>query len=91
MPAGEIIISPRQIPFRNFVPCVGEQQTWALFEIIISPDHVLCYVPRIWDIFGKYFVFWKFGVYESIATVGESRVWWRADFQSGSRVLKKVF
>ena len=30
-------------------------------------------------------------VYESIATVGESRVWWRADFQSGSRVLKKVF
>ena len=30
-------------------------------------------------------------VYESIATVGENRVWWRADFQSGSRVLKKVF
>ena len=28
--------------------------------------------------------------YESIATVGESRVWWRADFQSGSRVLKSV-
>ena len=28
--------------------------------------------------------------YESIATVGESRVWWRADFQSGSRVLKGV-
>ena len=26
-------------------------------------------------------------IYESIATVGESRVWWRADFQSGSRVL----
>ena len=30
-------------------------------------------------------------LYESIATVRESRVWWRADFQSGSRVLKKVF
>ena len=30
-------------------------------------------------------------IYESIATVGEIRVWWRADFQSGSRVLKKVF
>ena len=30
-------------------------------------------------------------MYESIATVGESRVWLRADFQSGSRVLKKVF
>ena len=29
--------------------------------------------------------------YESIASVGESRVWWRADFQSGSRVLKKGF
>ena len=29
--------------------------------------------------------------YESIATVGEIRVWWRANFQSGSRVLKKVF
>ena len=28
-------------------------------------------------------------IYESIATVGEIRVWWRADFQSGSRVLKK--
>ena len=27
--------------------------------------------------------------YESFATVGEIRVWWRADFQSGSRVLKK--
>ena len=31
------------------------------------------------------------GIYESIATVGEIRIWWRADFQSGSRVLKKVF
>ena len=30
-------------------------------------------------------------MYDSIATVGEIRVWWRADFQSGSRVLKKVF
>ena len=29
-------------------------------------------------------------LYDSIATVGESRVWWRADFQSGYRVLKKV-
>ena len=31
------------------------------------------------------------GTYESFATVGEIRVYWRADFQSGSRVLKKVF
>ena len=29
--------------------------------------------------------------YDSIATVGEIRVYWRADFQSASRVLKKVF
>ena len=35
--------------------------------------------------------FLKLSIYESIATVGEIRVWWRADFQSGSRVLKKVF
>ena len=30
-------------------------------------------------------------VYDSLSDVPESRVWWRADFQSGSRVLKKVF
>ena len=30
-------------------------------------------------------------VYESIATVGEIRVYWRADFQRGSSVIKKVF
>ena len=29
--------------------------------------------------------------YESFSYVGEIRVWLRADFQSGSRVLKKVF
>ena len=32
-----------------------------------------------------------FASYESFATVGEIRVYWRADFKSGSRVLKKVF
>ena len=30
-------------------------------------------------------------LYDSFSDVGESWVWWRADFQSGSRVLKKVF
>ena len=30
-----------------------------------------------------------YNIYESIATVGEIQVWWRADFQSGSRVLKR--
>ena len=29
--------------------------------------------------------------YDSVADVQESWVWLRADFQSGSRVLKKVF
>ena len=33
----------------------------------------------------------NFFVYDSIAGVGETGVWLRADFQSGSRVLKKVF
>ena len=30
-------------------------------------------------------------LYDSIAGVGKTGVWLRADFQSGSRVLKKVF
>ena len=29
--------------------------------------------------------------YETVADAPESLVWWRADFQTGSRVLKKVF
>ena len=37
-------------------------------------------------------MFWFWGlVYETVADVPESWVRWRADFQSGSRVLKKVF
>ena len=31
----------------------------------------------------------KINMYESLSDVGEIQVWWRADFQSGSRVLKK--
>ena len=30
-------------------------------------------------------------IYESIAGVGKTGVWLKADFQSGSRVLKQVF
>ena len=37
---------------------------------------------HIWD-------FWH--VYDSMSDLGEIRVYRRADFQSGSRVLKKVF
>ena len=34
---------------------------------------------------------WNEGKYDSVADVPESWVWLRVDFQSGSRVLKKVF
>ena len=51
----------------------------ALFQTVLAPEH-----PNEMDCHSC-------AEYESIATVGEIRVWWRADFQSGSRVLKKVF
>ena len=38
-------------------------------------------------LFPQYKKYW----YESFSDVGESWVWWRADFQSGSRAPKKVF
>ena len=41
--------------------------------------------------YAEYADYAKKAEYESFATVGEIRVYWRADFQSGSRVLKKVF
>ena len=61
------------------------------------PAIILQYYP---ELFSK--IWWKQEIcgllflaletaYDSIATVGESRVWWRAAFQSGSRVLKKPF
>ena len=50
------------------------------------------YGRRRWEIFGQiYFSFLNTSTYESFADVGEIRVYQRADFQSGSRVLKKVF
>ena len=57
----------------------------------------LCFSPLF---FRKYCIFSgeilllssvHFYAYDSIATVGETGVWLRAKFQSGSRVLKKVF
>ena len=48
--------------------------------------HFLEKRDKIYD--QKYFVK---KTYDSIAGVGETGVWLRADFQSGSRVLKKVF
>ena len=56
----------------------------ALLSLIMSTivGNIICCIPS-----GPHF--WC--GYESFATVGEIRVWWRADFQSGSRVLKKVF
>ena len=53
------------------------------------------FTPRDKEIFGNnkemYGNYETKQMYDSIATVGEIRVYWRADFQSGSRVLKKVF
>ena len=39
----------------------------------------------------KFFVHFSPSVYDSMSDLGEIRVYQRADFQSGSRVLKKVF
>ena len=58
----------------------GSEQTW--FKKAIFSLSRLTYFPG--------FASWKW-IYESFATVGEIRVYRRADFQSGSRVLKKVF
>ena len=63
------------------------------------PAIILQYYPelfsKIWwkqEICGLLFLALETAcAYDSIATVGESRVWWRAAFQSGSRVLKKPF
>ena len=52
----------------------------ALMSTVSSLLSVMCVVHGTGD-----------RLYESFATVGEIRVWWRAYFQSGSRVLKKVF
>ena len=57
-------------------------------QICCSRDYFLAgflvFIPYIWPGYAT-------PAYDSIATVGEIRVYWRADFQSGSRVLKKVF
>ena len=45
----------------------------------------------IQSIMNKYSTGVPVGTYDSFSDVGEIRVYWRADFQSGSRVLKKVF
>ena len=37
------------------------------------------------------FILFFHSIYDSLSDVGEIRVYQRADFQSGSRVLKKVF
>ena len=46
--------------------------------------HAVKVMGKCWNCFDE-------RVYDSIATVGEIRVYLRADFQSGSRVLKKEF
>ena len=57
-------------------------------EYIVGHD--ICQTIYTTNFQVKHFMHSKRG-YDSFATVGEIRVYRRADFQSGSRVLKKVF
>ena len=57
-------------------------------ELLLPPKIIRMFGPTT-AIFAPKYAF--LGTYDSFSDVGESRVWWRADFQSGSRVLKKVF
>jgi len=53
----------------------------ALNKMVKQKTHILVYIRELYDYY----------VYDSLSDVGEIRVYQRADFQSGSRVLKKVF
>ena len=56
--------------------------------------HGFCFVARTWMENGSDQMcdrIKQFLGYDSFSDVGEIRVYRRADFQSGSRVLKKVF
>ena len=53
-------------------------------QVVSKPFYLFYDFPRLWQIQPEIEVVLK--VYDSIATVGEIRVWWRANFQSGSRV-----
>ena len=54
-------------------------------------DDTQCPWSAGWKLCEKYKYARELIPYDSIASVGKTGVWWRADFQSGSRVLKKVF
>ena len=64
---------------------VGE--SWGELETVggTTLDEDWRLLQRIWSTWYIYII------YESFSDLGEIRVWLRADFQSGSRVLKKVF
>ena len=47
--------------------------------------------PNASDVIKSSRLKFRWTIYDSIAGVGETGVWLRADFQSGSRVIKKVF
>ena len=51
-------------------------------------DYLSCLIFSQWSHIGRIA---SYIVYDSVADVPESGVWLRVDFQSGSRVLKKVF
>ena len=63
----------------------GVPQLWMCHENLSSPERGRSTTFNIYKLYVISFI------YDSIATVGEIRVYRRADFQSGSRVLKKVF
>ena len=61
---------------------IGDQQQCFLFIFITTPEgHVRVNIVAKINLISV-----RHRTYESIATVGEIRVWWRVDFQSGSRV-----
>ena len=48
----------------------------AISQVMISPDHVLCYTPRIWDNFGKkILIFWKFCLVQPKQILNQSTRW----------------
>ena len=63
--------------------------SWSQYALQVPPAHrnAVGYNPLAVLVI----MYQKEGGYDSIAGVGETGVWLRADFQSGSRVLKKVF
>ena len=71
----------------NFETILG--QPWDIFETTLR--QLGTSMRQFWDNFEVAWTLSKlFWAYETFADVPESLVWWRANLQSGYRVLKKV-